>query len=97
MVPVSGRTGEGLELLKKTVLEMVTGQLRPSPKQIIYDGEVEGALPPNSCRKSRASSGMTQLAAGWPCACWKGDETVVQGIQHYLTTDPPRGSRRCWA
>ncbi|NLN15948.1 MAG: iron transporter FeoB [Firmicutes bacterium] len=88
VVPASARTGEGLELLKKTVQDMISGKLKPSPKPIIYDGEVEGALH-QILPEIKGILGDDATSRWLALRLLEGDETVLEGIQHYLLTDPP--------
>ncbi|NMB17465.1 MAG: iron transporter FeoB [Firmicutes bacterium] len=92
VVPASARSGEGLELLKETVSKMVSGQLRPSPTRIIYDGDVEAAVYQILPEIKRIVG--DDMASRWlAMRLLEGDETVVQGMRRYLMTDPPSRQR----
>jgi len=65
VVPTVALTGEGLEALKKAIVEVATGRLKPCPQKVYYGEEVEEIL-------SRASSrweGLKALMGGCP---WRG-------------------------
>lgn len=44
VVATAARNGEGLDVLKETLSQVVTGARKPYPRQIVYSQEVEAAL-----------------------------------------------------
>ncbi len=44
VVATAARNGEGLDILKKTLHQVVTGKQKSQPRQIVYSQEVEAAL-----------------------------------------------------
>lgn len=91
VVATVARTGKGLGRLKDVVEDLLAGKVRPSPRRVIYDHDIEKRL-------ERLEAGLSGLPLGCLSPRWvalrliDGDDRLVAEISRRLEI---RGSLSC--
>jgi Fe2+ transport system protein B len=80
VVPAAARRGEGLTLLKETVHRVIQGTIRPAPRPVNYDPELEAAVA--ELTADLAVLGQKGLNPRWVALClMAGDESIMPKIR----------------
>lgn len=83
VVPTTARKGEGLNQLKNTIDDLVTGKLKTSPLRLSYPQEIEMMI-------GQLEQELTRILDGKLNPRWvalrliDGDETIISRIEDYL-------------
>jgi Fe2+ transport system protein B len=90
VVPVAARRGEGLTLLKETLHRVIEGTIRPAPRPVSYDPELEAAVA--ELATDLAVLSREGLNPRWVALCLiAGDESIIPKIRTFWNGKETQG------
>lgn len=86
VIPTAARNGMGLKELKNTLVDMIAGKIKASPRQINYDDEIEEKV--NEIQSRLTGNILNLINPRWlALRILDGDKNLLEGINNYFGID----------